>query len=268
MKRASTLACSVAVVCGWTAACSVGPAACRPIPFQEIAPAARPAAAQAVADPAAVWITQASGVTVSLRGLSVVDGQTAWASGEKGTVIRTSDGGRTWVECSIAEARALDFRDLHAFDDRACVAVNAGSPGCVYRTDDGGGHWTCVYRNESPTIFFDALSFCGPRGWALSDPQDGRFFLITSDDGGKHWQPHPSARSPAADGGEACFAAERQQPARCRWRLPVDRHRRRTTRGGAGPSAPVARRRGELDVRGIAHAVQRFQRGFFACLRQ
>jgi hypothetical protein len=33
------------------------------------------------------WIVQASGTNASLRGVSVVDDRTAWASGSKGTVL-------------------------------------------------------------------------------------------------------------------------------------------------------------------------------------
>jgi len=41
---------------------------------------------------------QDSGVSVSLRGLSVVSSEVAWASGENGTVIRTVDAGQSWQQ--------------------------------------------------------------------------------------------------------------------------------------------------------------------------
>lgn len=48
------------------------------------------------------------GVTVSLRGLSVVDDKVAWASGVNGTVIRTIDGGQTWTELPKIQCRHFD----------------------------------------------------------------------------------------------------------------------------------------------------------------
>ena len=44
------------------------------------------------------WESQDSGVSVNLRGLSVVSSNVAWASGVNGTVVRTRDGGKTWQE--------------------------------------------------------------------------------------------------------------------------------------------------------------------------
>src|SRR4051794_22503429 len=43
------------------------------------------------------WTPQSSGVTVRLRGVSAVDDRVAWASGDKGTFLRTIDGGKTWT---------------------------------------------------------------------------------------------------------------------------------------------------------------------------
>jgi photosystem II stability/assembly factor-like uncharacterized protein len=102
----------------------------------------------------------------------------------------------------------LDFRDLHAIDDKHCVVISAGSPGLVFRTEDGGEHWIEAYRNDAETIFFDAISFWdAQRGIAFSDPQDGRFFLIETTDGGKTWAEWDVARRPETHPGEAAFAA-------------------------------------------------------------
>ena len=44
------------------------------------------------------WELQESGVNVNLRGLSVVSPNVAWASGVNGTVVRTTDGGKSWQQ--------------------------------------------------------------------------------------------------------------------------------------------------------------------------
>ena len=156
----------------------------------------------------AVWELQPSGTDASLRGLSVVSDQVAWASGTHGTVIRTTDGGGHWLRLVVPNADKLDFRDLHAFDDKSCVVVNAGSPGFIFRTEDGGANWTEVYRNESKSIFLDAISFWdNERGIAFSDPQDGRLFCLETADGGKTWTEFDKARRPEMHPGEAAFAA-------------------------------------------------------------
>src|SRR5581483_2136114 len=42
------------------------------------------------------WQSQTIQTDADFRGLSVVNGQVAWASGTKGTYGRTTDGGKTW----------------------------------------------------------------------------------------------------------------------------------------------------------------------------
>ena len=87
---------------------------------------------------------------VRLRGLSAVDARVAWASGQRGTVLRTLDGGASWQQVAIAEARDLDLRDIKAFDADNAVALSIG-PGeasRLYRTADGGRSWREVARNR------------------------------------------------------------------------------------------------------------------------
>src|ERR1039457_3106400 len=46
----------------------------------------------------------------SLRGVSVVSRQVAWASGTHGTYVRTIDSGQTWTPAQVPDAMGLDFR--------------------------------------------------------------------------------------------------------------------------------------------------------------
>ncbi len=150
----------------------------------------------------------ATGTDASLRGLSAIDTQTAWASGSGGTILRTTTGGLSWRNVSIADAAGLDLRMIHAFDaDRAC-ALSAGSPARLYRTENGGATWTLVYEDRRPEIFFDAMRLEGEDfGIAFGDPIDGRLQIISTRDGGRTWRPHGQESCPASLPGEAGFAA-------------------------------------------------------------
>lgn len=155
-----------------------------------------------------VWDIQKSGVTVSLRGLCVVDADSVWVSGAEGTVIRTADAGETWLDVSIREASELDFRDVHAWDDQHAVALSAGQPARVYRTDDGGRTWSQQYQHASEESFFDSLAFWDVQhGIAMSDPIDGRVLFLVTSDGGGTWRELPVANRPRTLPGEAGFAA-------------------------------------------------------------
>ncbi|MCH2183504.1 MAG: YCF48-related protein [Mariniblastus sp.] len=154
------------------------------------------------------WQLQDSGVEASLRGLSVVNAKTVWASGSGGTVIKTVDGGESWHDVSPAGAKELDFRDIHAFDSSRAVILSAGQPARVYRTEDGGAHWTLQFEHPDEKSFFDALSFFDEQhGIAMSDPVDDRVLLIETIDGGKTWTELPAERRPRKERGEAGFAA-------------------------------------------------------------
>ena len=154
------------------------------------------------------WIVQASGTNASLRGVSVVDDRTAWASGSKGTVLRTLDGGSTWILRPVPGAETTDFRDIEAFSRDEAVIMGIDRPAKIFRTTDGGETWTQTFADDSPGVFLDGLAFFDDKnGLAVGDPTDGRFFIISTADGGATWALLPPDSRPAALAGEAAFAA-------------------------------------------------------------
>lgn len=163
-------------------------------------------------EPGLKWQILDSGSEASLRGLSVAGKELAWASGANATVLRTIDGGKTWQSFKIPGASSgtekPDFRDIQAWDkDNACV-ISAGSPALVYKTEDGGKSWKETYRNTHKGIFFDSMAFWDRKnGIAFSDPIDGAFFLIITEDGGQTWKRIPPTCLPVPKQGEAGFAA-------------------------------------------------------------
>ncbi|MGB3849926.1 MAG: YCF48-related protein [Tunicatimonas sp.] len=162
----------------------------------------------ATGQPAFRFSPQVTATNASLRGLSVVDGNVAWASGSGGTVLRTTDGGTTWQQCPVRGADSADFRSLYAFNADEALVLSAGTPALLYHTTDGGATWQLRYENRSPDIFFDALSFWNAtHGVAMSDPIDGQFVLIVTHDGGQRWKPLPTNELPPPASGEAGFAA-------------------------------------------------------------
>ncbi len=159
----------------------------------------------------AQWLPQQSNTTASLRGLSVVSARVVWASGSGGTVIHTIDGGATWIADTVPGASKLDLRAIAAFD--ANTAVVAATAGRIWRTENGAKSWTLVYENADSAVFLDAIGFwdaergSARRGLVLGDPINGRFFILTSEDGGRSWRDAPSESRPLARQGEGAFAA-------------------------------------------------------------
>ncbi|MFI6469567.1 WD40/YVTN/BNR-like repeat-containing protein [Streptomyces sp. NPDC050516] len=159
------------------------------------------------------WELKDTKTDARFRGLAAVSRSTAWVAGTKGTVLRTSDGGRSWRNVSPAGAAGLEFRDVEAFDGRRAVvlAIGEGEASRVYRTEDGGATWSESFRNTDPKAFYDCLTFLDPRhGLAVSDPVDGRYRILSTADGGRSWNVLPDEGMPAAQPGEAGFAASGQ----------------------------------------------------------
>lgn len=136
------------------------------------------------------WQPESSGTGVELRGLSVVSPTVAWASGAKGTVLRTIDGAH-WQVIAVPDAATLDFRDIHAVDANTAFAMSAG-PGAasrIYRTKDGGASWRLLTTNAFADGFWDAMAFWDANnGIVFGDPVKGQFQVYVTADGGESWK--------------------------------------------------------------------------------
>ena len=88
------------------------------------------------------------------------------------------------------------------------LSIGQGEASRIYQTTDGGAHWTLRFKNADPKAFFDALAFWDARhGIAMSDPVNGKFVIITTQDGGATWQPVAPEALPPALPNEGGFAA-------------------------------------------------------------
>src|SRR5215831_3379399 len=149
-----------------------------------------------------------SGNETSLRGLSVVNDNVVWVSGSKGTVGKSTNGGKNWKWFTVKGFEKKDFRDIEAFDATTAVIISIDEPAYILKTNDGGETWKVVYENKTKGMFLDAMEFWNEQsGIVIGDSVDGRFFVVRSFDGGSTWRDVPFDNRPVADSGEACFAA-------------------------------------------------------------
>jgi photosystem II stability/assembly factor-like uncharacterized protein len=155
------------------------------------------------------WTQQLSGMNVRLRGISAVSGRVVWASGSGGTVLRTTNGGDSWMQVTVPDAGRLDFRDIDAFSDRVAytLSIGNGELSRIYKTNDGGASWTLQLANTDPQIFLDAMAFWSEdAGIAFSDSVDGRFVIFTTANG-RTWERITPERLPKALPNEGAYAA-------------------------------------------------------------
>ncbi len=158
----------------------------------------------------AQWTKQTINTDAAFRGLSAVNDKICWVSGTKGMVGRTIDGGKNWEALEVPDAVKLDFRDIEAFSANVAyiLSIGDGENSRIYKTTDGGKNWKLQFQNKNPKAFFDAFAFWDEQhGIAMSDSVDGKFVLISTDNGGASWNELKPEKIPAAKPNEGGFAA-------------------------------------------------------------
>jgi photosystem II stability/assembly factor-like uncharacterized protein len=122
-------------------------------------------------------------------------GQPHWDQAAKayaGTIIRTSNGGESWVTQALPVAETLNSVDF--VDAQAGWAV--GAKGTILHTGDGGAHWTAQTIATSDELRSVVFADAG-HGWATSlrpihydywgDPDNWQMGIWHTGDGGLTW---------------------------------------------------------------------------------
>jgi photosystem II stability/assembly factor-like uncharacterized protein len=142
-----------------------------------------------------IWVAQASGTAGGLLDVDFLDANTGWAVGGDNEVLRTTNGGTTWLlgRVQADHVGAVSFITSQA----GWVGGRSGVTTQVFRTSDGGTEWTLQYEREEhwPLSVHD-IEFLDPRnGWLVADfgyraiGGSGVDVLWVTDDGGGSWNP-------------------------------------------------------------------------------
>jgi photosystem II stability/assembly factor-like uncharacterized protein len=164
---------------------------------------------------------QNTGFDSNLRGVSVTKAHSGkyaiWVSGTKGTILRSLDDGKSWKQLKVEGGTDLDFRDIEAFGEDTAYVMSSGDgeKSRIYKTTDGGKSWALHYSDKRAGFFLDAIA-CDSAAhcFALSDPVDGKFLVLATNDG-QHWKELPRDKMPAALPTEGAFAASGTSIAIC-----------------------------------------------------
>jgi len=146
---------------------------------------------------------------VSIRGMAVPNKNTIWASGSKGSIAKSVNGGSEFEWLQVKGYESRDFRSIHAWDDKEAIIVAVASPALILKTKDGGATWYKVYENSDTLMFLDAIHFKdSSNGLVVGDPINNQIFLLSSNDKGENWNEVPSSyfKTPL-EKGEAFFAS-------------------------------------------------------------
>lgn len=102
-----------------------------------------------------------------------------WVCGRWGTVLHTTDGGKTWVRQQTGTDYTLS--SIHFVDAKNGWAV--GDEGIIIHTKDGGKTWV---KQKSPVSYFlMGVHFANTQnGWIVTE----RTTILHTKDGGKTWK--------------------------------------------------------------------------------
>lgn len=124
-----------------------------------------------------------------------------WSVGQGGTLLRTTDGGRSWRRSALNyfhDGRA--HREMGGLSDQVSLDLHkvffvdakrgwiVGAAGLVLRTEDGGQQWRLA-RQGLDVPLFDVWFADADLGWAVGD----NGVILRSSDGGENWQAQPRA---------------------------------------------------------------------------
>lgn len=144
----------------------------------------------------------------SLRGISVIDENTAWISGAKGNIVKVAGGGNKITIMRPPENEPFDYRDIHAFNERTIIAATAGFPAKVYYSENSARSWELVYEDLDSTAFLNSIHFKDSlNGLILGDRTNEYHYLLQTKDGGRSWERIDSSSLPTPLEVEHGFAA-------------------------------------------------------------
>jgi len=147
----------------------------------------------------------------SFRGLSAVNDKVIWASGNNGTIVKSTDGGKSWQSLVVTGYEKKDFRDIEAFDSNVALIMAVAEPALILRTIDGGKNWQPVFEDSTKGMFLDAMDFADENtGMVIGDPVNNKVFLALTVDKGESWIDPlrgDTSRLPSLFTNEAFFAS-------------------------------------------------------------
>ncbi|MEO8514372.1 MAG: T9SS type A sorting domain-containing protein [Ignavibacteria bacterium] len=133
------------------------------------------------------WVEQTSGVTTQLTSISIVNSNHIWVCGYAGRVLRTTNGGATWVSVNAAPIPGtLDLHSIYAIDSVTALVAGSGTSSFLFRTSNGGANWIQVFTETGGFINSVQMgnSFAG---FMMGDPVGGRWSLWGTTTGGMTW---------------------------------------------------------------------------------
>jgi photosystem II stability/assembly factor-like uncharacterized protein/subtilisin-like proprotein convertase family protein len=126
------------------------------------------------------WMKQTAPTRNPLYNVFFINVNKGWIAGMDSTLLRTTDGGQTWLRCDLVVTNNWLLRSVYFIDEMHGWTV--GIYGIIMLTNDGGVTWQEIHTGFPETL--TSVYFVDPKnGWATGF--DGT--ILRSIDGGYTW---------------------------------------------------------------------------------
>ena len=152
----------------------------------------------------ATWVEQtAPPVVPPLYSVNAFSSLIAWASGDNGTVLLTTNGGINWVYKDAPQAGNFTIYGINGLDPvTALCLVNTTNAGLILKTTNSGNTWNIVFAR--PGQYLDDMKFINSTtGYVYGDPLGTSWFFIKTTNAGITWD--TTVTRPTAAGFEQGF---------------------------------------------------------------
>lgn len=136
------------------------------------------------------WTASSYSTSKKLNDVKFISSTIGFIAGELAEVLKTTDGGMTWVQLNTSFANQ-NFNAIEAIDENNICVV--GDAGTIFLSNDGGNTWFgpngLMYENN----IYDVVFFNETTGVATGE----NGLILRTEDGGYSWQ--PSEIAPGAE---------------------------------------------------------------------
>jgi|GEM_PF-1373307 len=148
------------------------------------------------------WSLQTSPTSKTLKHVKAVDVNILWASGYNGVVLKTHNGGSTWIQSTLTDT-AYHNISIDAIDSLTAWVTGTKDnkiEAKIWKTTDGGITWKEQWYG-SPAYGNSILMLDSLNGIAFFDYAGPavEWLLLTTSDGGTTWNKVPQTNMPQVD---------------------------------------------------------------------
>lgn len=135
------------------------------------------------------WYPQSDPIFAHYYDVFAHDAMTAWAVGDSAVILKTTDGGATWLEQELGYTGASFWNGVQFLDANTGWVVGGKPFGftserrAILKTTNGGATWTTQYYDSNQPILKAVYFVDASHGWAVGAGGD----IMVTANGGSTW---------------------------------------------------------------------------------